>query len=88
MRYVWQKQKEEYYYSVIDVVHVLTEIADEKMHLTDIAAMKQLLRIIQSIPSPNAGGTIAGNARKELENALGRSVITSQNANDFKRLEE
>lgn len=34
------------------------------------------------------GGEIAGNARKELETKLGRSVISSQNASDVKLLDE
>ncbi|MBR5488952.1 MAG: hypothetical protein IKV72_04545 [Firmicutes bacterium] len=33
------------------------------------------------------GGTIAGNARRELEKALGKSVISSSNANDMKLLD-
>ena len=87
IRYVWHKQKEEFYFSVVDVVGVLTgsekprrywsdlkhklksegscetyekivqlkmPAADEKMRMTDVANMEQLLRIIQSIPSPKA----------------------------------
>ena len=33
-----------------------------------------------------AGGTIAGNARKEIENQTGKPVITSKNAADFSKL--
>ena len=33
------------------------------------------------------GGTIAGNARRELEKALGKSIISSHNANDMKLLD-
>ena len=87
IRYVWHKHKEEYYFSVVDVIQVLTDSADGrkywsvlktrliqegselttncsqlkmpshkdgKMYKTDVATMKQLLRIIQSIPSPKA----------------------------------
>ena len=87
IRYVWHKQEEEYYFSVVDVVGVLTgsekprrywsdlkhklksegscetyekivqlkmPAADGKMRMTDVANMEQLLRIIQSIPSPKA----------------------------------
>ena len=89
IRYVWHKQEEEFYFSVVDVVGVLTEqpdyqsarnywkvtkkrlvdegaqlvtncnrlkmpAADGKMRMTDVANMEQLLRIIQSIPSPKA----------------------------------
>ena len=86
IRYVWHKQEEEFYFSVVDVVQILTEsadgrkywnklkqrlreegnelvtnchqlkmpAADGKMRMTDVANMEQLLRIIQSIPSPKA----------------------------------
>ena len=89
IRYLWHKQQEEYYFSVVDVIGILTEqpdvrhaakywsvlkvrlnqeggelttncsqlklpAADGKMRLTDVATMERLLRIIQSIPSPKA----------------------------------
>lgn len=87
IRYVWHKQEEDFYFSVVDVVGVLTgsekprrywsdlkhklksegscetyekivqlkmPAADGKMRMTDVANMEQLLRIIQSIPSPKA----------------------------------
>lgn len=89
IRYVWHKQDEEFYFSIVDVVGILTDqsdsrhaakywsvlktrlkqegselttncsqlkllAADGKMRNTDVANMEQLLRIIQSIPSPKA----------------------------------
>ena len=86
IRYIWDEEVEEYYFSVIDVVGTVSqsknprkywsvlktrlneegvEVAticsqlklpskDGKMRQTDVATKKQLLRIIQSIPSPNA----------------------------------
>jgi prophage antirepressor-like protein len=90
IRTAWDEEKEEWYFSVVDVVGVLTEqpnprsastywavlkkrlsaegaselltnckqlkltAADGKKYLTDVADTKQLLRIIQSIPSPKA----------------------------------
>ena len=82
----WDAEREEWYFSVVDVVGVLTDspnprnywkvlkhrlkeegnetvticnrlkmlAPDGKMRLTDIADTKQLLRVIQSIPSPKA----------------------------------
>ena len=84
IRYVWDKEKEEFYFSVVDVIQVLTDsadgrkywnklkqrlreegselvtnchqlklkAADGKMRMTDVATVEQLLRIIQSVPSP------------------------------------
>ena len=86
IRTAWDEEKEEWYFSVVDVVRVLTDskdplsywrklkqrlkaegnetvtnchalkmtAADGKKRMTDVANAEQLLRIIQSIPSPKA----------------------------------
>ena len=86
IRVVWDAEKEKYYFSVVDVVQVLTESPrprkywsalkaklkaegdelsqslgqlklpsqDGKKYLTDVADLEEVLRIIQSIPSPKA----------------------------------
>ena len=86
VRYKWDDELEEYQFSVIDVVGILSEsknpsqywrtlksrlneesaqsvticnrlkmpAKDGKMRETDVATAKQLFRIIQAIPSPNA----------------------------------
>ena len=86
IRTAWDEEKEEWYFSIVDVVAVLTDspnpqtywrvlkkrlkdegnetvtscntlkmtAADSKRRLTDVADTEQLLRIIQSIPSPKA----------------------------------
>ena len=86
VRTVWDDEQEKWYFSIVDVVAVLTDssnpqtywrvlkkrllaegnetvtncnglkmqAADGKMRLTDVADTEQLLRLIQSIPSPKA----------------------------------
>ena len=89
IRTAWDEEKEEWYFSVVDVIAVLTDqpdyqaarnywkvtkkrlkdegnetvtacnqlkmtASDGKKRLTDVADTEQLLRIIQSIPSPKA----------------------------------
>ena len=86
IRVAWDAEREEWYFSIVDVVTVLTNstdptaywrklkqrlkaegnetvtnchalkmrAADGKNRLTDVADTEQLLRIIQSIPSPKA----------------------------------
>ena len=86
IRAIWDDEQEKWYFSIIDVIAVLTEspnpqtywrvlkkrlkdegnetvtncnalkmrAADGKMRLTDVADTEQLLRIIQSVPSPKA----------------------------------
>ena len=86
IRTAWDEENEEWYFSIVDVVRVLTDSADPqaywrklkqrlkaegnetvtnchalkmkaadgKNRLTDVATTDQLLRLIQSIPSPKA----------------------------------
>ncbi len=86
IRTAWDEEKEEWYFSVVDVIGVLTDsvdpaaywrklkqrlkeegnetvtnchglkmtASDGKKRLTDVADTEQLLRIIQSVPSPKA----------------------------------
>ena len=86
VRSVWDQERESWYFSIVDVVGVLTDSADAtaywrklkqrlkadgnetvanchglkmpaadgKMRLTDVADTEQLLRLVQSIPSPKA----------------------------------
>lgn len=88
IRTAWDEEQEEWYFSIVDVVAVLTESenprrywsdlkrkmkkeegaiqlyenivqlkmksSDGKFYKTDVATTEQLLRIIQSIPSPKA----------------------------------
>ena len=52
---------------------------DGKKRKIQASDTKDLLRIIQSIPSPKQGGTVAGNARKELESKTGQKVVSNEN---------
>lgn len=86
IRTLWDNEHEKWYFSIIDVIQVLTdsnnsrrywsdlkiklkaegsqlydkivqlkmEASDGKMRATDVADTEQLLRIIQSVPSPKA----------------------------------
>ena len=68
IRRIYDEKTEVWYFSVIDVIHALTESVnprdywfkmkmespDGKMRTTDTASAEVLLRIIQSIPSPKA----------------------------------
>ncbi len=82
----WDSEKEEWYFSIVDVVNILTQstdptaywrklkqrliaegnetvtnchglkmlAADGKMRMTDVADTEEVLRLVQSIPSPKA----------------------------------
>jgi hypothetical protein len=133
IRSVWNEAEEKWYFSVQDVVSILTETVDAKDYIKKIkkrdlqlnnnwgticplvemvagdgrkrkiqaADTKGLLRIIASTTAivktqnpkgfaenkkvAKQGGDVAGNARKELENKTGKSIIFSEN---FKQIEE
>ena len=70
VRTVWNDEEEDWYFSVVDVCYVLSEsegselvtkchelklpAADGKSYKTDCLSTKNVLRLIQSIPSPKA----------------------------------
>ena len=86
IRTAWDEENEEWFFSIVDVISVLTDskdptaywrklkqrlkaegnetvtnchglkmtAADGKKRLTDVATTEQLLRLIQSVPSPKA----------------------------------
>ena len=112
IRTAWDEETEEWYFSVVDVVHALTEqpdsrhaakywsvlkvrLAAEGSELTTNCSQLKLKaadgkRRLTNVQNPQGleenlvtakqGGTVAGNARKEIELQTGRSVITAGNA--------
>ena len=118
---VWDEKKEKWYFSIVDVVSVLTDsvdataywrklkqrlkeegnetvtnchglkmkAADGKMRLTDVADTEQLLRIIQSIPSPKAEPFkqwMAHVASERLDQMQDPELSIEQAMMDYKRL--
>ena len=84
-----------------NIVQLKMEAPDGKMRMTDVATTEQLLRLIQSIPSPKAepfklwlaqvakqGGSVAKAARKEYELQTGKDVVSPLNALNLKALKD
>lgn len=124
IRAVWDEEQEKWYFSVVDVVAVLTEskdfqtarkywnklkqrlkeegfepvtnchqlkmpAADGKMRLTDVADTEQLLRIIQSVPSPKAEPFkmwLAKVGAERLDQMQNPELSIQQAMIDYKRL--
>ena len=119
IRTAWDEEREEWYFSIVDVITILTDSADPqaywrklkqrlkeegnetvtnchglkmtaadgKRRMTDVADTEQLLRIIQSIPSPKAEPFklwLARVGRERIEEtidpeqAIGRALETYQ----------
>ena len=124
IRAIWNDEQEKWYFSVVDVVAVLTEskdfqtarkywnklkqrlkeegfepvtnchqlkmpAADGKMRLTDVADTEQLLRIIQSVPSPKAEPYMMWLAKvgaERLDQMQDPELSIQQAMIDYKRL--
>ncbi len=119
VRCVWDSEKEEWYFSIVDVIGLLTEsdnpqvywrvlkkrlldegnetvtncnglkmlASDGKMRMTDVADTTQILRLIQSVPSPKAEpfkmwlakvGSERINEMQDPELAIDRAVLYYQ----------
>ena len=120
IRTKWDLEIGDYYYSVIDVIAVLTEsknprnywkvlkkrlkdegnelvtncnrlkmpAKDGKMRLTDVATTKQLLRIIQSVPSPKAEPFkqwLAQMGKERLEEIADPEIAMQRTNNTYRR---
>lgn len=55
---------------------------------TEIAKYKNPYGLQENVSVAREGGSVAGNARKEIEGKTGKPVITKQNAKDFAKLIE
>lgn len=121
IRTAWDEDAQEWYFSIVDVVAVLTDskdptaywrklkqrlkeegnqtvtnchglkmkATDGKMRLTDVADTEQLLRIIQSIPSPKAEPFkqwMAHVASERLDQMQDPELSIEQAMMDYKRL--
>lgn len=121
VRTVWDDEQEKWYFSIVDVVAVLTDspnprkywsvlktrmkkegsqlatdcsqlkmqAADGKKYLTDVADTEQLLRLIQSIPSPKAEPFklwMAKVASERLNQIQDPELSIDQALQDYKRM--
>ena len=119
VRTIWDDKEEKWYFSIVDVVAVLTDspnprkywsvlktrlkkegselatncrqlkMTDGKMYLTDVADTHQLLRLIQSIPSPKAEPFklwMTQVAAERLDQMQDPELSINQALMDYKRL--
>lgn len=55
---------------------------------TEISKEKEPQSFADNQEIARQGGTVAGNARREIEQRTGKKVVTSQNAKGIKEIEE
>jgi hypothetical protein len=88
IRSVWNEADEKWYFSVQDVVSILTETVDAKDYIKKIKKRDLQLNNNWGTICPlveMVAGDVAGNARKELEIKTGEKVVSPTN---YKVLEE
>ena len=91
IRVAWDAEREEWYFSVQDVVAVLSESTDPKQYIKKMRARDPQLSanwgtICTPVQMLTADGNVAGVARKALEAETGKLVVTAQNAESFRQL--
>ena len=91
IRVAWDAEREEWYFSVQDVVAVLSESTDPKQYIKKMRARDPQLSanwgtICTPVQMLVADGNVAGVARKALEAETGKPVVTAQNAESFRQL--
>ena len=91
VRIVWDQEQEKYWFSVVDIVQVLTDSVDAKQYIKRLRARDTELNLRWgTICTPTEmraadGKIVAKNAREDLERQLGRSIISSERASDHLR---
>ena len=87
IRTAWDEATEEWYFSVSDVVEILTDSKDVKQATTtEISKTSDPQTFEENMEVAKQGGSVAGNARNEIEQKTGRPVITSQNATELNQV--
>lgn len=78
----WEAEKEEWYFSVVDVVGVLTDSMVAVVTTTAISHSRQPESFAESRSIAIEGGNVAGSARREIEQRTGQPVVSPLNATD------
>ena len=75
IRTAWNEEQEEWYFSVVDVIHVLTGSENPRRYWSDLKRKLKSEGATQLYEN-----NVANVARQQLEAETGQPVITSQNA--------
>ena len=97
VRVEWNSEQEKWYFSIIDVIEILTGSSIPRRYWSDLKIkLKEegfelyekivQLKLVSSdgkkYETAIKGGTVAGNTRKDIEKQLSESVVTPKNAQD------
>ncbi|MBR4830219.1 MAG: hypothetical protein IKZ96_00415 [Bacilli bacterium] len=80
IRSIWDENKEDYYFSVVDVVYALTDSSIPKRYWSDLKKdlLKEGSQLYEKIVQ------LKMKTKEDLEMKLGRSVISKDNNLDYK----
>ena len=93
IRSIWNSEKEDYFFSVVDVINALTDSKIPKRYWSDLKRKlteegSQLYENIVQLKMLANDGKIAKNTRDNLEKELGKSVISKENALNYKYIDD
>ena len=93
IRSIWNSEKEDYFFSVVDVISALTDSKIPKRYWSDLKRKlteegSQLYENIVQLKMLANDGKIAKNTRDNLEKELGKSVISKENALNYKYIDD
>ena len=90
IRYVWDEEKEQYFFSVVDIIQVLTDSPRPRKYWSALKTKLQAegSEVSQNmgqlkLPAPDGKMRLTDVAREQLEHELGATVISNQRAVSF-----
>ena len=93
----WDDKQEKWYFSIVDVVAILTEsprprkywnalktkLAEEGSELSQKMGQLKMQALDGKMRATKQGGSIAGNTQKEIEEKTGKKIVTKLSAKNY-----
>ena len=93
VRVVWDEEQEKYFFSVVDIIQVLTDSVDGRKYWNKLKQRlneegNETVTNCHQLKLPAADGKkrltdVAREARETMEKRLGRSVVSKERASDY-----
>jgi hypothetical protein len=82
IRKTWNNK--EWWFVIEDVVFALTDSSDPKQYIQKMKQRDEILakgwvQIVHTLSVETSGGKVAGNARKDAEKEIGKSILSNEN---------
>ena len=87
IRAIWDEEKEEWYFSVVDIIGVLTDSVNPTDYLKKLRKRDELLGEYIGTICPHVEMKTAKVAREQIEKSTGKSTLSPLNARNVLRIE-